>query len=406
MAEPAFQFKEQVDFFRQKVNLPTAGWTDIQHEEHDRSFVVAGAMRDDLLNDFRSAVDKAIAKGGTLEEFRKDFDTIVAKHGWTYNGGRNWRSQVIYETNLRTSYAAGRWKQIQDVKDRRPYVRYRHNDAVLHPRPQHKAWDGLVLPVDSDWIATHWPPNGWGCRCFIESLAERDLKKLGKDGPDTPPPQDFADVVVGTRGSSPRTFRTPAGVDPGFGYTPGRSWASQQAKQALDEETAERSSGAVWRPEVTGGWQSLDRPRVVPLDATDTAPRPPATDLASAVDMVREAIGADVKTFDVHGLPVVIDAEWVGRHFEDDLARTSYLPFLVEALTDPFEVWVSQEVNDATGEVRIQARIIKAFDIGKGRALVVAARAQEGFFKGWTVFPTSKLNYLQKQRLGVLLYGR
>jgi hypothetical protein len=42
-------------------------------------------------------VDKAITGGTTLEDFRKDFDRIVAKHGWDYNGGRNWRSKVIYE---------------------------------------------------------------------------------------------------------------------------------------------------------------------------------------------------------------------------------------------------------------------------------------------------------------------
>lgn len=234
MAEPAFQFQEQVDFFRQKVNVPTASWSQVQHEEHDRAFMVAGAMRDDLLADFRAAIDKAISKGTTLEEFRADFDSIVAKHGWTYNGGRNWRSKVIYETNLRTSYAAGRWKQIQEYKDSRPYVRYRHNDAVLHPRPLHVSWDGLVLPVDSDWIATHWPPNGWNCGCFIESLSERNLKKLGKSGPDTPPPQNYREVVVGKRGGFPRVVRTPEGVDPGFGYAPGRSLVNSTAQSALD----------------------------------------------------------------------------------------------------------------------------------------------------------------------------
>ncbi len=40
------------------------------------------------LADFRAAVDKAISQGTTLAEFRKDFDTIVAKYGWSYNGSR------------------------------------------------------------------------------------------------------------------------------------------------------------------------------------------------------------------------------------------------------------------------------------------------------------------------------
>lgn len=101
-------FAEQNQFFRRKLNLPTNAWTDIYTREHDYAFVVAGANRDDLVQDFRQAVEKAIADGTTLEEFRRDFDRIVAKYGWSYRGGRNWRSRVIYETNMRSSYMAGR----------------------------------------------------------------------------------------------------------------------------------------------------------------------------------------------------------------------------------------------------------------------------------------------------------
>lgn len=57
--------------------------------------------------------------------------------------------------------------------------RYRHNDTVTHPRRLHKSWDGLVLRHDDPWWRSHWPPNGWGCRCRIETLADRDLERLG-----------------------------------------------------------------------------------------------------------------------------------------------------------------------------------------------------------------------------------
>ena len=73
-----------------------------------------------LVSDLRGAVEQAIAEGTTLETFRRDFDDIVARHGWSYKGGRNWRTEVIYGTNLRTSYAAGRYQQMQDGAERRP----------------------------------------------------------------------------------------------------------------------------------------------------------------------------------------------------------------------------------------------------------------------------------------------
>lgn len=240
-------FQEQIDFFRQKLNLPTESWTDIWQEQHDRSFVVAGAMQDDLLQDLRDAVDKAISQGTTLEEFRKDFDEIVNKTGWTYNGGRNWRTKTIYDNNLRTSYSAGRWQQIQVVKQLRPYLRYRHKPFERYPRFDHMAWDGLILPVDHPFWPTHFPPCGWGCKCWVDSLSHHDINSRGlvvtrhdgvdefvrarwaqfiKDGKvaaNDPAPIGMQTVIVGKSGPNPRSVTVPRGIDPGFGYTPGRS---------------------------------------------------------------------------------------------------------------------------------------------------------------------------------------
>ena len=177
-------FAEQIDFFRSKLDLTTQSWTDIWQEQHDRAFVVAGAAHADLVADLRGAVDKAIADGTTLATFRGDFDAIVAKHGWSHNGGRDRRTRVIYETNLRTSYAAGRYQQMKDIAERRPYWRYRHSAASEYPRPEHVAWDGIVLRHDDPWWDTHYGPNGWGCKCFVEAINQRDLERLGKSGPD------------------------------------------------------------------------------------------------------------------------------------------------------------------------------------------------------------------------------
>ncbi len=76
-------FLEAIAFFRNKLNLPTQRWDDLLGAAHDRAFVVAGAMRADLLADLREAVDKAIADGTTIQQFRKAFKQIVAARGWT-----------------------------------------------------------------------------------------------------------------------------------------------------------------------------------------------------------------------------------------------------------------------------------------------------------------------------------
>lgn len=93
-------FDEQLAFFRQKLNLPTARWDDILSAAHDRAFVVAGAAQADLLADLNRAVEKSIEQGMGLDEFRRDFKNAVQQNGWTgwtgegTAGGEAWRTQA------------------------------------------------------------------------------------------------------------------------------------------------------------------------------------------------------------------------------------------------------------------------------------------------------------------------
>lgn len=213
-------FKEQLDFFRGKLNLPTERWDDIMLAAHDRAFIVAGAAKADLLHDLRQSVDNAIAKGTGLDAFRREFKATVAKHGWTgwtgegSQAGEAWRTKVIYQTNLSTSYAAGRYRQLTSpaALEAMPFWTYIHNDSVLHPRPQHLAWNGLTLKHDDPFWTTHFPPNGWGCHCRV-----RGVRRPAPDAP-VQPPEGWDAVDPGTE--------SPDGIDRGFGYQPGASAAA------------------------------------------------------------------------------------------------------------------------------------------------------------------------------------
>lgn len=204
-------FLEQVAFFRQKLGnlVPTARWDDLWKSQHDHGFMVAGAMKADLLADFAQAVTACVAQGKSLEWFRANFDSIVEKHGWAYKGPRDWRTRVIYQTNMLTSYAAGRLAQLREF----PLWIYRHSDLVTHPRPHHVVLDGLILPSNHHFWRTHYPPNGWGCCCYVLGARDaEDARLLGGD-PDKRLPEGW-DAI------DPRTGE-PAGIDKGWGYMPG-----------------------------------------------------------------------------------------------------------------------------------------------------------------------------------------
>ncbi len=287
MADPAYgslPFAEQIAFFKAKLDLPSARWTDLWQAAHDRAFVVAGAMRADLLADLHAAVLKGIEQGGTLAEFRQDFDALVDRHGWTgWTGsdsaaGRDWRTRVIYGTNLRTSHAAGRHAQASALAARRPWWRYRHNDTVTHPRRLHKSWDGLVLRHDDPWWRSHWPPNGWGCRCRIETLADRDLERLGKAGPDRAPDDGTYDWVDQRTQVVHRGI--PRGIDPGWDHAPGATWHPDLDKYpyALARElvAAHLRDGvfARWHQRIAGQVATArDRPEYAGLAGKDLSER-------------------------------------------------------------------------------------------------------------------------------------
>ncbi len=214
-------FAEAEDFFLRKIHLPTAKYDDIKAAAHDRAFIVAGAAKADLLADLYRAIGDARTRGG-LEEFRQHFEQIVFTHGWPYTGmdsaaGRAWRPRIIYETNLYTSYAAGRYRQLMDSPNLR-YWLYRHDPLVTNPREQHLGWDGLILPRDHPFWKTHFPPNGWGCKCRVIGIEHpEDARAIGGD-PDKHLPEGWGEI-------DPKTG-APKGIGKGWGYAPGANAAT------------------------------------------------------------------------------------------------------------------------------------------------------------------------------------
>lgn len=216
-------FDAQVAAFRRRLGnlVPTATWRDIQRNEHDRAFMVAGAAHADLLADLAGAVDQAISAGEGLDTFRARFDELAARNGWQgWTGsdtaaGRAWRTRVIYQTNMATSYAGGRLAQLRDF----PIWVYRHSHAD-NPRLQHLAWDGLTLPATHPFWRTNYPPNGWGCGCSVYGAhSPAAAERLGGDAAKTLP--DNWDV----RDSQGRL----PGIDEGWDYQPGASVAQDLA---------------------------------------------------------------------------------------------------------------------------------------------------------------------------------
>lgn len=217
------KFKEAISYFQDKIKLTSESYKDLQGLIHAKAFTVAGATEIEILNELYTAVDKAISDGETISDFRKRFDKIVDDHGWSYKGKRGWRTQVIYQNNKNTARAAGRWEQQNRLKERRPYLLYlTAGDSRV--RPDHNRWNYILLPVDHPFWDTHYPPNGYNCRCKVVSLNKRDIARMGLSITKPESVNKYMQSFKVVDASTGEELDKLPGIDLGWDYNPGKAW--------------------------------------------------------------------------------------------------------------------------------------------------------------------------------------
>jgi SPP1 gp7 family putative phage head morphogenesis protein len=398
-------FREAIDYFRQKVDLPTERWTDLWEGMHARAFVVAGATKDGLVAELRAAVDKALADGGTLARFRQEFDGIVERHGWAHTGSRGFRSRVIFETNLRTAYAAGRWQQIERNAKAFPYLRYvgTLDDRI---RPVHRRWHGTILPWDHAWWRTHYPPNGWGCRCTVIPLTRSQMERRGWTVSEAPP-LNIVPQAVRIDGKLV-TVPTPAGIDPGWAYNPGiAAWGTSQQAVLMEAQ----GGFTPLRPLVTAPLADL-----VPVPARAAlGPRVPRGDVEGLMAAFRRAIapvaetGGEAATLvDPTGarirLTMAIPEHIAERPESRWDGREAFFPLMPELVRQPQEIWLGFAASAASGRVSMRRRYVKLVEIGKARTIGLVADAVDGLWSGLTFFRGDASAVEILRRGGVLVW--
>ncbi len=351
---------------------------------------------------YSAAVDKAVTQGTTLQQFRKDFDDIIARRGWAYKGGRNWRTRVIYKTNLRTAYQAGRYQQLTDPEliKSRPYWRYVHSDAVVNPRQQHLAWHNLVLPHDDPFWDTHYPPNGWGCQCSVMAESERSLKSKSLSVGKTP------DIKMRTAKFGNQSVRVPQGIDPGWNYNVGEAaWGRPLAQQAMRNY----GPGGNWTLLTPGAPATYNRPENLPVLSTSTPPGEYLTGSKATVTELTRILGGEEKVFTLTGnngftYPINVNAKVLGEHIAKDPGRSPYLPLLPELLEYPQEAWLGFYRSKSTGEIALRVRMLKLVKTDKGeRPLFFVANAWRGQLEAWTLIPMRTTKQINKNRQGMLI---
>ena len=241
---------------RRAANLrPSFNHRDVWLDGHARAFTVAKAMQADVLSAIRDEVGRAIEEGRTYEQFRKDLKPTLQRLGWWGRKGMvdpqtgktvqaqlgsPRRLKTIYWANTRTARAAGLWSRAQATKRVLPYFRYGLGPSENH-RPHHESKSGIVLPVDHPFWSQWFPPNGWGCKCWVRQIGAAEAERLGGV---SEPPEVPTRTYVNTRlpeGHPRRRTELPRGIDPGWHGNPGL--AAERDRAIADKVLAASASG-------------------------------------------------------------------------------------------------------------------------------------------------------------------
>ena len=232
-------------YLKNKGFRPAFSWKDVEPEEHAVAFTVAKVMEMDLLEAMRGEVQKALDEGLPFAAFQKSWRNNPKLADWwgrkemtdPLTGevieaqlGSPRRLRTIYRANLRTARAAGQWERIQRTKAAFPYLEYRTGPSDQH-RPHHLEKAGMILLVDSPFWDEWFPPNGWGCNCWVRQVTKAEATRRGVSATPDVPDRVWENDRTGDRRIVPQ------GIDPGWERNPGKL-RMQHVEALLKEKLA------------------------------------------------------------------------------------------------------------------------------------------------------------------------
>lgn len=124
----------------------------------------------DLLQDIRQSLISAMQQGQTLEQWKASITPTLQSKGWwgkktvinpegreqEVQLGSPRRLRTIYDTNMQSAFAAGRYKAMMAGSETRPYWEWRHI-TISNPRKQHVALDGRLFRFDDPFWNVAYP---------------------------------------------------------------------------------------------------------------------------------------------------------------------------------------------------------------------------------------------------------
>ncbi len=166
--------KDALKFWAAKKVVSPDTFYDLAGSARARAFTVSGMARLDQIQAVYDSLQDALETGQSFEAWKREILPKIPK-GWK---NQPFRVSNIFRTNVQTAYQTGRYKQMMDVTEDRPWWQY---SAVRDRRTRkvHAAMHGIVRRFDDAFWIDFYPPNGFSCRCTVKTLSDGQMKRKG-----------------------------------------------------------------------------------------------------------------------------------------------------------------------------------------------------------------------------------
>ncbi|MTC39325.1 phage head morphogenesis protein [Providencia alcalifaciens] len=289
---------EAISYFESKGYVLGYHHDDIEAQAHAKAFTVAGVLKLDILHDIRQALADVLENGETYTAFERRLIPTLEQKGWLGKGfvadmdtgelhGKRLmprRLDTIFQTNLQSSYMAGRYQQQMTMVDERPYWE-RVGVMDNRIRPSHAALNGFIARYDDPIWQILYPPDGYRCRCRVRTRSAEDIERLGllvqsSEGRLVEVEQTYGvpgktRTVIGFKNPKDGQVYTP---DPGFGFNPGLVSYQPELGKYHPTAASQYITGSLTGADFRLGYQeAVQSPTPNPAQRYPVAARPSAT---------------------------------------------------------------------------------------------------------------------------------